>query len=70
MFRSLIEPSDWVWRVLWIPLLSFSVAPTVGVKPALAQLNYLNARIRYTNAQYQAKVAEIALKEISATVKL
>jgi outer membrane protein TolC len=35
-----------------------------------AQLNYLNARIRASNAQYQAKVAEIALKEIAGNVNL
>lgn len=33
-----------------------------------AQLNYTNALLRYTNSQYEAKLAEIFLKELSATL--
>jgi outer membrane protein TolC len=35
-----------------------------------AQLNYLNARVRFNNAQYLAKVAEISLKEIAGALNL
>jgi len=35
-----------------------------------AQLNYLNSTVRYSNAQYQAKLAEVALKEISGSLSL
>ncbi|MBK0404033.1 TolC family protein [Adhaeribacter sp. BT258] len=35
-----------------------------------AQLNYLNAKVRYSNAQYLAKIAEIALKEIAGNLPL
>lgn len=57
-------------RNLDITLDKFRLGSIAPIEFREAQLNYLNARIRYTNAQYQAKVAEIALKEISATVKL
>lgn len=33
-----------------------------------AQLNYVNASFRYQNALYEAKLAEVALKEISGTI--
>jgi len=33
-----------------------------------AQLNYVNARVRNSNAQYQAKLSEIALKELAGTI--
>ena len=35
-----------------------------------AQLNYLNATVRYANAQYQAKLAEVALQEIAGDISL
>ncbi|WP_256012718.1 TolC family protein [Desertivirga xinjiangensis] len=35
-----------------------------------AQLNYVNASVRFSNAQYQAKLAEITLKEISGNLDL
>lgn len=35
-----------------------------------AQLNYVNASVRFSNAQYQAKLAEVTLKEISGNVNL
>lgn len=35
-----------------------------------AQLNYLNARVRFNNAQYVAKLAEISLKEITGALNL
>ena len=33
-----------------------------------AQLNYVNAKVRYSNAQYQAKLSEIALKELAGNI--
>ncbi|MGL2994490.1 TolC family protein [Flavobacterium sp. TSSA_36] len=33
-----------------------------------AQLNYVNARVRNSNAHYQAKLSEIALKELAGTI--
>ncbi|WP_066837382.1 TolC family protein [Rufibacter ruber] len=35
-----------------------------------AQLNYVNATVRYSNAQYLAKIGEVALKEIAGTLNL
>jgi outer membrane protein TolC len=35
-----------------------------------AQLNYVNSNVRYSNSQYAAKLAEIALKEIAGNVSL
>ncbi|MBC5775385.1 TolC family protein [Pontibacter sp. KCTC 32443] len=33
-----------------------------------AQLNYVNATVRFTNAQFQAKIAEVSLREIAGTL--
>jgi outer membrane protein len=41
---------------------------TVEVRDA--QLNYVNATVRYSNAQYLAKIGEVALKEIAGTLTL
>ncbi|MFB9864124.1 TolC family protein [Rufibacter immobilis] len=41
---------------------------TVEVRDA--QLNYVNATVRYSNAQYLAKIGEIALREIAGTLNL
>lgn len=35
-----------------------------------AQLNFVNARVRFNNAQYVAKLAEISLKEIAGALNL
>ncbi len=35
-----------------------------------AQLNYVNAQVRYSDAQYQAKLSEIALKELAGNLSL
>lgn len=44
----------------------------IGTIPTLefrtAQLNYVNARVRYSNAQYAAKISEIALKELAGNL--
>jgi outer membrane protein len=33
-----------------------------------AQLNYVNAKVRYSNAQFQAKLSEIALRELAGSL--
>ncbi|HLA54962.1 MAG TPA: TolC family protein [Flavobacterium sp.] len=44
----------------------------IGTIPTLefrtAQLNYVNAKVRYSNAQYLAKLSEIALKELAGNL--
>lgn len=35
-----------------------------------AQLNYLNAKVRYSEALYQAKLSEVALKELAGNLSL
>ena len=35
-----------------------------------AQLNYINAKVRYSNAQFQAKLSEIALQELAGNIPL
>ncbi len=46
----------------------------IGTVPTLefrtAQLNYINARARFYNAQYQAKLSEITLRELSGNLGL
>jgi outer membrane protein len=42
--------------------------PTIEVRTA--QLNYLNAKVRNSNAQFQAKLSEIALKELAGNLSL
>lgn len=42
-----------------------SISP---VEIRTAQLNYVNATVRYSNALYNAKMAEVTLKEISGTL--
>ena len=46
----------------------------IGTIPTLefrtAQLNYVNAKVRYSNAQYLAKLSEISLKELAGNLTL
>lgn len=53
-----------------ITLEKFRLGSITPVEFRDAQLNYLNADVRYSNAQYQAKLAEIALKEIAGNLNL
>lgn len=57
-------------RNLDITLDKFRLGSIAPIEFREAQLNYLNARLRFSDAQYQAKVAEIALKEIAGNVTL
>ncbi|MDF0706686.1 MAG: TolC family protein [Bacteroidota bacterium] len=46
----------------------------IGIIPTIefrtAQLNYINARVRNSNAKYQAKVSEILLKQLAGNLKI
>lgn len=57
-------------KSLEITLDKFKLGAIAPIEFREAQLNYLNARLRSSTAQYQAKVAEIALKEIAGNVNL
>jgi outer membrane protein TolC len=46
----------------------------IGIIPTIefrtAQLNYINAKVRYTNAKFQAKLSEIILKQLAGNLQL
>lgn len=46
----------------------------IGIIPTIefrtAQLNYINAKVRHSNAKFQAKLSEIILKQLSGTLIL
>jgi outer membrane protein TolC len=46
----------------------------IGIIPTIefrtAQLNYITAKVRYSNAKYQAKVSEIILKQLAGNLML
>lgn len=46
----------------------------IGIIPTIefrtAQLNYINARVRHSNARFQAKLSEITLKQLSGSLQL
>lgn len=48
----------------------FRIGTITPVEVRTAQLNYLNARVRLSNAVYMAKLSEIALRELSGTLQL
>lgn len=51
-----------------ITLDKFRIGTIATLEFRTAQLNYVNAKVRYSNAQFQAKLSEIALKELSGTL--
>lgn len=53
-----------------ITLDKFRLGSITTVEVRDAQLNYVNATVRFSNAQYQAKLAEIALKELTGAINL
>ena len=57
-------------RNLDITLDKFKLGSISTVEFRDAQVNYLNATIRYSNAQYQAKIAEVALRAITGDLLL
>lgn len=53
-----------------ITLAKFKLGSVTPVEFREAQQNYLDATVRYTEARYQAKIAEIALKELTGNIDL
>ncbi|QOG01060.1 TolC family protein [Flavobacterium sp. MDT1-60] len=51
-----------------ITLDKFRIGTITTLDFRTAQLNYVNAKVRYSNAQYQAKLSEIALKELAGNI--
>jgi outer membrane protein TolC len=46
----------------------FRIGTITPLEFRIAQLNYINAKVRNSNAQFQAKLSEIALKELAGTI--
>ena len=53
---------------LQITLDKFKIGTITTLDFRTAQLNYVNAKVRYSNAQYLAKLSEIALKELAGNM--
>jgi len=53
-----------------ITLEKFRIGTVPTIEFRTAQLNYINAKVRNSNAQYQAKLSEIALKELAGNLSL
>lgn len=53
---------------LAITLDKFHIGTITTLEFRTAQLNFVNATVRYTNAQFQAKLSEIALKELAGNM--
>lgn len=51
-----------------ITLDKFRIGTITTIDFRTAQLNYVNAKVRYSNAQFQAKLSEIALKELAGNI--
>ncbi|PBJ15823.1 TolC family protein [Flavobacterium sp. ACN6] len=51
-----------------ITLDKFKIGTITTLDFRTAQLNYVNAKVRYSNAQYEAKLSEIALKELAGNI--
>ena len=51
-----------------ITLDKFRIGTITTLEFRTAQLNYVNAKVRFSNAQFQAKLSEIALKELAGTI--
>jgi len=46
----------------------FKIGTITAIDFRTAQQNLLNAKVRYSNAQFQAKLYEITLKELSGSL--
>ncbi|MEY3501556.1 MAG: hypothetical protein RL308_3229 [Bacteroidota bacterium] len=55
---------------LTITLDKFRIGTITTLEFRTAQLNYINAKVRFSDAQFQAKLSEIALKELAGTLSL
>ncbi len=46
----------------------------IGIIPTIefrtAQLNYINAKVRFSNAKFQAKLSEIVLKQLAGNLSI
>ena len=51
-----------------ITLDKFKIGTITPIEYRTAQLNYVNAIVRFSNAQFQSKLYEISLKELSGTL--
>ncbi|WP_395063966.1 TolC family protein [Flavobacterium sp.] len=51
-----------------ITLSKFKIGTITPIEYRTAQLNYVNALVRYSNAQFQTKLYEISLKELSGSL--
>jgi len=51
-----------------ITMEKFRIGTIPTIEFRTAQLNYINAKVRYSNAQFQAKLSEIALKELAGNM--
>jgi outer membrane protein TolC len=51
-----------------ITLDKFRIGTITTLEFRTAQLNYLNAKVRYSNAQFQGKLSEIALRELAGNL--
>lgn len=51
-----------------ITLEKFRIGTITTIEFRTAQLNYINAKVRNSNAQFQAKLSEIALKELAGNL--
>ena len=55
---------------LQITLDKFRIGTITTLEFRTAQLNYINAKVRNSNAQYEAKLSEIALKQLAGNLSL
>ena len=46
----------------------FRIGTITTLEFRTAQLNYINSKVRYSNAQFQAKLSEIALRELAGNI--
>ncbi|WP_158728241.1 MULTISPECIES: TolC family protein [unclassified Flavobacterium] len=51
-----------------ITLDKFRIGTITTLEFRTAQLNYVNAKVRYNNAQFQGKISEIALRELAGNL--
>lgn len=51
-----------------ITLDKFRIGTITTIEFRTAQLNYVIAKVRYSDAQFQAKLSEIALKELAGNI--
>lgn len=55
---------------LEITLAKFKIGTITIIEFRTAQQNYIEAAVRYSNAQYATKISEINLNELAGTLKL